>query len=192
MQRETKTGSENCGEEGIVSIDDKNYQALLDLAGLTQYTADGGWGLQPRVLLELEEQHYDDIQRQLQKVTEEWSDSSTLFDYIGGNYDIAGTISLIHLYNLKTGDNRFNGLASTLYEYLHGKNKYHVDFTDVKDIHHPCGKWWARCDLAETLVNGADESLAFDLARPDAWRISEVQLVGQAEYVLAYILHNKK
>jgi hypothetical protein len=80
-------------------------------------------------------------------------------------------------------------VSDLLYSYLHGQNQYSVDFTYYKTPHHPCGAWWAFCGLQETLINGIDEKGTFDLTRNDRWRMTEIQLVGQSRYVLAYVLY---
>ncbi len=185
------TMSEKCCEEGPLHLSEKSQKALELLVGLKDTEEyDGGWGIDLSNITLIESGDFFKVRDILEDVRDAWDgEVPRQFDYIGGNYDIAGTIALERLYAKKTGDRQFKRLSDDLFAYLHGVNGYDIHFTEYKTPHHPCGEWWARCSLSETLINGIDESLEFDTSRRDIWRLTEVQLTGQAEYVFALILY---
>ena len=185
------TTSDNCCEEGLVGMDNEDFINIQVLAGLKNIEVQddsAGWGISYENIRLLEEEKFDNIEKVLKGVQDNWDKQALDFDYIGGNYDIAGTIALERLYAKKSGDDKFIGLSNSMMSYLHGSNAYNVDFSAYTDIHHPCGQWWARCNLDETLINGIDERRNFDTHRKDIWRLTEMQLKGQAEYILALVL----
>lgn|GEM_PF-3372633 len=192
-QTKLKTTSENCCEEGPLVMSDQDFTELLALNGLAipeKQLNGSGWAISFENIRLIQEKKYDKIKKLLLAVQQKWTDQALQFDYIGGNYDIAGTIAIEKLYEKETNDYSFRPLSDSLYDYLHAKNAYHIDFTEYEKTHHPCGQWWATCNLHETLINGIDEELSFDPERRDIWRMTEIQLVGQARYILAMVLYN--
>ncbi|MBU1613452.1 hypothetical protein KKC87_03420 [Patescibacteria group bacterium] len=188
-----KTMSEQCCEEGPLAISDKDLNDILVMLGLAEFKDgdyDGGWGVSYRNIKLIEEKDYGRVVRMLKKLQDNRENLITRFDYIGGNYDLAGTIAIERMYERATGDAQFKSLSDFIYLYLHGKNQYVVDFTNYKKIYHPCGEWWSNCQLTATLINGIDEKRGFDVTRHDIWRLTEVQLSGQSNYVLMEILYN--
>lgn len=185
-----RTKSTACCEEGPLVLDDTEFGALNDFSYHDISHGNMSWGISLRSILALQNKEYDQIRGTLKSVGKEWDDHAYQFDYIGGNYDIAGTIALERLYSNATGDQSFHTLSKLMYDYLHGNNSYNVDFTDYPAPHHPCGEWWSSCRLKNTLINGIDEKRKFDTNRDDIWRLTEIQLVGQARYILSYVLYN--
>jgi len=187
---ENMTVSENCCEEGPLSLREGEYEGLLDLADIKDVDATSLpdlWGIRFAALLNIEQEEERTIARVLTKVGDRFDSDTKVFDYIGGNYDIAGTIALERLYKKRFGSNEFSDLSSRLYAYLHGENEYAVNFTEYDDVYHPC-HFFSACDLSGALINGPDEK-GFDWQRSDVWRNTEVQLPGQAMYVLAMVLY---
>lgn len=185
-----KTVSENCCEEGPLSLTTEEMSSLELLFSQKQKPAQGGWGINFTHLAHLQAESFDYIGSVLATVAEDFSNEPEGFHYIGGNYDIAGTIALEAFYRKKTGDTQFQSLSKNLWEYLHGTNRYGIHFVNTSHIHHPCGTWWGLCTLPQTLVNGVDETEEYNLKRKDIWRLTEAQLVGQAQYILASVLYN--
>lgn len=185
-----RTKSSACCEEGPLVLNDTEFGALNDFSYNDISHGNKGWGISLRSILALQNKEYDHIREILKAVRKEWDTNAYQFDYIGGNYDIAGTIALERLYARATGDESFYTLSKMLYDYLHGSNAYNINFTDYPDPHHPCGEWWNGCHLKETLINGIDEQRSFNINRTDVWRLTEIQLVGQARYILSYVLYN--
>ncbi|MEI7512101.1 MAG: hypothetical protein WCK01_01430 [Candidatus Uhrbacteria bacterium] len=183
------TKSVHCCEEGPIVLTEKDWQGIQVLSGNSEYFHPYGWSLDYPSVAALEEGHQDRLKRMLEDVQTKWQNGPDPFAYIGGNYDIAGTIALERWYARVFNDPSFHGLSDSLMAYLHGQNAYRVDFTHVSTIYHPCGTWWGFCDLRDTLVNGVDESRIFNTKRADRWRIEEIQLFGQAKYVLARVLY---
>ena len=104
-----------------------------------------------------------------------------------------GVISLSPLeriYSKISGDESYKNFSQYLARYLKGNNDYNLDFTNHKKIHHPCGQWWSYCGDFDILINGIDEKNEFNLNRVDVWRLTEMQLVGQAKYILSEVLYN--
>lgn len=185
-----RTISSECCEEGPLVLNDTEFGALNDFSYHDISHGNKGWGISLRSILALQNKEYDHIREILKAVQKEWNTNAHQFDYIGGNYDIAGTIALERLYAEATGDQSFHALSKLMYDYLHGSNSYNVDFTNYDHPHHPCGEWWGGCRLKETLINGIDERREFNINRRDIWRLTEIQLVGQARYILSYVLYN--
>lgn len=185
------TFSSNCCEEGPIHFSDKELSAIEFLAGIAEREDQpGGWGINFSNLALVRVKDSLKIRAILKEVQQYWDGGvPKQFDYIGGNYDIAGTVALERYYARMTGDQSFKEFSDKLFSYLYGDNIYHTDFTRYPRPHHPCGEWWSHCPLLETLVNGIDESLEFDTSRHDIWRLTEIQLTGQAEYVLALVLY---
>lgn len=186
----TKTVSENCCEEGPLTLTTEEMHSLELLYDGNKKPAQGGWGINFTHLAHLNAESFDYIGSVLRTVEREFITYPDGFQYIGGNYDIAGTIALESFYRQKTGDVQFQLLSKRLWEYLHGSNIYGAHFANEFTIHHPCGTKWGLCTLPQTLVNGVDESHEYDLERRDIWRLTEVQLVGQAQYILTSVLYN--
>lgn len=161
--------------------------ALETLRGLRE----GGeqtalWGAQPPAVATLEAGNVEAVAGVLQYVQEQFAETGAPFQYIGGNYDIAGTIVLERLYARKTHDEQFLPLSRRLMGYLEGENAYGFDFTHYPNPYHPC-RFFRACALNDVLVNGVDERGAVPpITEP--WRVEEVQTYGQAIYVLAKVL----
>ncbi len=185
------TVSSECCEEGVIQLSNKSLEALERMIGIRETEEfPGGWGIDFSDIALLQSGDVYKVKAILKDIESEWNvEMPKQFDYIGGNYDIAGTVALERMYAKKTGDQQFKQLSESLFSYLHGGNGFDEDFTEYAKPHHPCGQWWANCQLVKTLINGVDESLEFDTARHDIWRLTEVQLLGQAEYVLALVLY---
>lgn len=189
-QRNKKTVSENCCEEGPLSFSDGEFSSLEMLANGVKNQTQNTWGLSLTNILLVDNKRFEIIGYLLKDVQYRWDDRAPQFDYLGGNYDIAGMLALEKIYELNTNDFQYRELADKMYNYLHGINAYNIDFTDDRLAYHPCTRWWATCNLKETLMNGVDESGKFDLTRKDVWRNTEIQLYGQSIYLIAYILYN--
>lgn len=191
LSRTSVTTSKACCEGGPLMLTPEEMQALEWLAGIgpaPSYDSHALWGAQLTSIAELEIGDSSRLARVFAYVEKTFTDAADDFAYLGGNYDIAGTILAIHLYEQKTGDVSYAPLAVHLQAYLKGQNAAGRDFTHLgSDIYHVCG-WYRACDLPETLVNGVDESGSFDLSRHDVWRIAEVQTVGQAIYAASRLL----
>lgn len=189
--RTQATRSENCCEEGVVAFDSREYEALERIFDHDVTQTKSGWGISPRSLLLLQNKEVSAIKEILLTVKREWGISARQFWYLGGNYDIAGTIALERWYARVSGDTSFKSLSDSMYAYIHGTNDIHTNFTEYTSLHHPCGMWWSRCKLHNVLINGVDTSGTFDGTRSDIWRNTEMQLLGQAQYILAQVLYNE-
>lgn len=186
------TITERCCEEGPLQHSYNEYIALQALAhseDVDDDLYDGVWGANFITLAHLEANHQGVVERLLRAVEENWSLEASQFDYIGGNYDIAGTIVIEELYSKQFKDEQFEDLTDEMWDYLHGENEYEVDFTNYEDVYHPC-YFFDACLLSETLINGRDKE-GFDPHRKDVWRNTEVQLVGHAQFILATVLYNQ-
>lgn len=193
MAREvnTRTFSENCCEGGPLSLTHMDYTGIIGLADIEDVNArdlDTIWGVHFPALLSIRNEEKGMLSDMLSSVEKRWDQNDSPFLYLGGNYDIAGTIALERMYAKKFNDHSFDDLASSLMNYLKGENQYHTDFTNYPSPYHPCA-FFGRCSLSESLINGPDGS-GFDPYRDDIWRNTEIQLFGQAEYVLALVLYN--
>lgn len=183
--KKTITISENCCELGPIQLKNSELVAIEYLAGTTKnYTTNNIWGLQFESLAALESKNTEAIKGLLDYIKNNYNNS--LFDYLGGNYDIAGTIALEKLYAAKTNDKSFDDLSTDLWLYLHGNNVYSFDFTNPNYIYHPC-YFFNACNLSDTLINGISQTKEIDFK---SWQVSEVQITGQAQYILAEILYN--
>lgn len=181
--------SEHCCEEGPLKISETEFEALQRLSNGDVKQAMPHWGLSLANLAFLESGRADAQRAYLNDLRRMWEETGPeRFQYLGGNYDMAGTIAFERMFAKKTGDRSFKALSDSLFKYLKGENAYGVDFTDDRRIYHPCA-FFGNCRLTDTLMNGIDETRAFDANRKDVWRLTEIQLVGQAEYVLAMTLY---
>ncbi len=190
-EADTKTISENCCEGGPLFLTPMDYTGLTGLSGIEDVNArdlNTIWGVHFPALLSIKNGEKGMLSDMLSSVEERWTQHDSPFLYLGGNYDIAGTIALERMYAKKFNDHSFDDLASSLIHYLKGENQYHTDFTNYPSPYHPCA-FFASCSLPDTLINGADSD-GFDPKRNDIWRNTEIQLFGQAEYVLALVLYN--
>lgn len=184
-----KTASDNCCEEGVLAITNENIGAIENIYRNNLSMAKPDWGISFSNIVFLKSKKYDEIKNYLLDVSELWQKDSSVFNYIGGNYDIAGTVAFEKLYARETDDNSFQALSDSMMNYLQGENNYQVNFLNYKNKYHPCD-FFGNCKLKDTLINGIDEVGRFETNRKDVWRLTEVQLVGQAQYVLAVILYN--
>jgi len=185
QEHATQTYSERCCEEGNLAFSDNRLYALERLNGVNEHEYEGLWGAQPIAIAALVEQEFAKIAGVLTYVQENFTSSGQPFDYVGGNYDIAGTIVLERLYAKKTGDQQFAPLSKHLYAYLLGYNDYGTDFTNIKP-HHAC-TFFRACDLETALVNGVDDrKVVSPMDKP--WQVTEVQTYGQAIFVLTRVL----
>lgn len=107
------------------------------------------------------------------------------FQYLGGNYDLAATIALERLYAQESHDQSFKPFSDKLQNYLSGKNDYNYNFTAAPFIYHPC-YFFHVCTLSNTLINGIDHK---NSTPNNSWQTNEVQLVGQAKYILSQVLY---
>lgn len=181
------TQSENCCEGGPVVIADTDLRDVISLFQQQAYEHDSIWGIHFSSLEALSKQAYPSIQGVLSFVDQTFNEKGFPFNYLGGNYDIAGTIALERLYARQTGDESFFSLSERLMNYLHGDNFYQISFVNVPNLYHPCSFFFA-CSLPETLTNGVDESDTWNSQPQHLWRTHEVQLPGQARYILASVL----
>lgn len=182
------TTTEACCEEGPIVFSTEWQTAIASLPDGARMTS-GFWGAQPPVIAALAADDTESIRRLLQDVEVQFTSYGEPFDYLGGNYDIAGTVVAARLYAMETGDESFDALADRLWSYLHGENVYRTDFTMYPKPYHPCA-FLRACSLRDTLVNGIDERHdAGVLSQP--WRVAEVQTYGQAIYVLARVLQSE-
>lgn len=180
------TPSENCCELGPLAIEHSQIKALEKLTDPKQkFTSNEVWGLKFSALATLAEHDYSSVKSSLQSVQTSFTQTGSPFHYLGGNYDLAGMIALERLYATKTKDQSLKPLSDTLWNYLHGDNQFNLDFTNAPYVFHPC-YFFHTCTLKNTLVNGIDSPSS----TPDrTWNTSEVQLVGQARYVVTQILY---
>lgn len=185
-QNKQTTISSNCCELGPLTLEDTQIKALESLTNSAiPFTSTDVWGVKFSALATLAKHDYPSIQGSLNSVQKKFTLAGTPFHYLGGNYDIAGTIAFERLYARNTNDQSYRQLSDTLWNYLHGNNQYKTDFTNQSYTYHPCYFFHA-CKLQSTLVNGVDSPTS----TPDrSWNTSEVQLVGQARYVLAQVLY---
>lgn len=189
-QKQSATATENCCEEGPLTMTNNDLSALEKMSNQNFDNAQPDWDLSLENIAFLEKGNINDIKSYLQNISNIWEESNAEnFQYLGGNYDIAGTIAFERLYAKKTNDDSFENMSKDMTDYLNGKNKYQIDFTNYPNIYHPCS-FFGNCKLRETLINGVDESKEFNKNRKDIWRLTEVQLPGQAKYVLATILYS--
>lgn len=190
QDRKEMTISENCCEEGPLKLTLKDSAAIENIYNKNLKEAEADWGLSFANIAFLKSKKYGEVKSHLTDLVDIWKDGKDSdYHYIGGNYDIAGTIAFERLYARETGDNSFFDLSRSMMAYLEGKNQYDINFLNYQDKYHPCD-FFGRCNLKNTLINGIDETHEFNIKRKDVWRLTEVQLIGQAQYVLAYILYN--
>jgi len=186
------TITERCCEEGPLQHSYNEYIALQALAHdeeVDDDLFDGLWGVNFIALAHLNDGHQSVIRALLKDVKENWSPSAEQFDYIGGNYDIAGITAMESLYRKQFEDEQFHEFSDELWVYLEGENEYRVDFLNYEDVYHPC-YFFNACELNDTLINGRDKT-GFDPDRRDVWRNTEVQLVGHAQFILARVLYEE-
>ncbi|KKQ41010.1 MAG: hypothetical protein US58_C0007G0021 [Candidatus Magasanikbacteria bacterium GW2011_GWA2_37_8] len=188
-RRTDKTISENCCEEGVLTITPKNMISIEKIYENDLVQTKPNWGFSFSNISFLKSKKYNEIKSYLTDVSKLWKENSSIFNYIGGNYDIAGTIAFERLYARDTGDNSFKELSNSMMNYLQGENSYNINFLNYPNKYHPCD-FFGNCKLEDTLINGVDETGKFETNRKDVWRLTEVQLIGQAQYVLAEILYN--
>ncbi|MDP3985555.1 MAG: hypothetical protein Q8P82_02210 [bacterium] len=179
--------SEQCCEEGPHANTALEMSALESIAGWREPPTLQVWDLSFPTVALLESENNAPIRDLLGTVSKEWQENGIPFQYLGGNYDIAGTIALERLYEARTNDAAFASLSDQLMRYLEGKNDKKINFTKIKKPFHPCG-FFGWCRLSGTLVNGVDTSGTFQESGYLRWRFTEIQLVGQAKYVLARVL----
>lgn len=187
--RNKRTVSAHCCEEGPLQLSDGQFVGLQVLSKtLPENTPQQShWSVDFGNLARLQNKNTSGLNEMLSIVQNRWSQQDSPFNYLGGNYDIAGTIAIERMYAAQTGDQQYKKLSERLLSYLQGKNELEIDFTQVKPFH-SCGTWWSWCQLKQTLVNGKDEQGQFKPTSKKSWRYTEVQLVGQAKYVLALVL----
>lgn len=181
------TSSAQCCEEGPVVMSTVWLDALETLRGIRETGEQTAlWGAQPPAIATLESGNVSAVAGVLEYVEKQFTETGVPFQYIGGNYDIAGTIVLERLYARKTHDERFLSLSRRLMGYLEGENVYRTDFTHYPNPYHPC-RFFRACVLSDVLVNGVDDR---GIVPPttEPWRVEEVQTYGQAIYVLAKVL----
>lgn len=183
----TTTSSAQCCEEGPVVMSDAWLNALETLRGLRGADEPIAlWGAQPPAVATLESGNAVAVAGVLKYVQDQFAETGAPFQYIGGNYDIAGTIVLERMYAREAHDEQFLPLSRRLMGYLEGENAYHIDFTHYPNPYHPC-RFFRACVLNDVLVNGVDERVAVPPTM-EPWRVEEVQTYGQAIYVLAKVL----
>lgn len=184
----TPTMTENCCEAGPLSLSQESIDALSSiLNNNTQSEFKNIWGIQPAALFAIQSGKKIAIQNSLDYVNKTFTNDGAPFQYLGGNYDIAGTIALEKMYAKQFNDNKFTSLSEKLMNYLAGNNTYKTNFAAFNKIYHPCSFFFA-CDLTGTLVNGVDSRKTIS-PTDKPWNVFEPQIVGQAEYVLAKSLH---
>ncbi len=181
------TSSDSCCEWGPLVLEDMEWKALQGLADIENSSLpEHRWGIQFPSLLSLKRGDFDSVEGLLSFVESEWKGQAWPFEYLGGNYDIAGTIALERLYAEATGDDSYRELSDDLYAYLVGDNDYDFDFTQADELYHPCS-FFKVCELKDTLINGIYEEGQVEIEKN--WQTREVQLVGQAQYVLMKVLY---
>lgn len=188
QEKITQTYAAHCCEAGPLELSANDLAALEILAA--QSTANPAlltdiWGIRLAALANLDNPEI--IRGVLSTVAE---NELPLFEYLGGNYDIAGTIALERMYAQRYQDDSFLPVSKKLYQYLTGANDSAVDFTHFPTPYHPC-TFFHVCTLKSTLINGVDETHTFDPERPDVWNNTEVQLTGQAKFILAKVMYEK-
>lgn len=181
-----RTISANCCEQGPLVLSDEKWQGLQGLANDSPDIPEDIWGAQFSSLYALDQNQGDKLKGLFGFIQKQWEGGKNPFLYLGGNYDVAGTIALERLYAKKTGDESFKPLSDKLYAYLMGENEFHYRFTQSDYIYHPC-YFFQVCHLEDTLINGPNEKNQTTIQK--TWQNAEVQLVGQAEYVLMKVLY---
>ncbi len=183
-----RTFSAHCCELGPLVLNESEWGALQALTGETDYIieAETLWGAQFPSLLALEKGQHDLISNQLSFLDKDWQKTPWPFEYLGGNYDIAGFIALEKLYARSSGNPSYQALSDRLHDYLIGGNPYQFNFTQADYVYHPC-YFFKVCQLPDTLINGVYKPGEVRI-KPN-WENSEVQLVGQAQYVLMKVLY---
>lgn len=183
----TLTTSEQCCEQGPLRFPAEWATALNLLTETTAGTYPGPlWGLQPTALAALEHGDPATVAGVLEYVENNFEENGVPFDYLGGNYDIAGTIALERLYARQTGSEQYAALSERLNDYLHGNNEYQTDFTYFSTPYHPCA-FFRACTLSDALVNGVDASHTVT-PEQTPWNVAEIQSYGQAIYLLSQVL----
>lgn len=181
------TSSENCCEGGPLVLHSEEWKTLQELSKEDPaLTPEKIWGIQFSSLLALKEREFEKIRGLLTFLENAWNGGPEPFVYLGGNYDIAGTIALERLYAKETGNNEFKSLSDALYAYLNGENTYQFNFTQADPVYHPCS-FFRICELKDALINGIYHEDQTEIE--NNWQTREVQLVGQAQYALMKVVY---